>query len=49
MLITQQMSSMETLLKLVQRAGEGGLLYVENYLAGQLKQGAAEAAVASKA
>jgi len=45
----EEVSSMETLLKLVQRAGEGGLLYVENYLAGQLKQTEAEAASAGKA
>lgn len=28
----EEVSSMETLLKMVQRAGESGLLYVENYL-----------------
>ena len=31
----EEVSRMESLLKVVQRAGEGNLLYVENYLARQ--------------
>ena len=31
----EEVTSMETLLKIVQRAGEGGLLYVEDFLARQ--------------
>ncbi len=33
----EEVSSMETLLKMIQRAGEANLLYVESYLAGQVK------------
>jgi ferritin len=33
----EEMSSMDTLLRMVQRAGETGLLFVENYLAQQGK------------
>jgi len=33
----EEMSSMDTLLRMVQRAGETGLLFVENYLAQQSK------------
>jgi len=35
----EEMSSMDTLLRMVQRAGETGLLFVENYLAQQGKGG----------
>ncbi len=34
----EEVSSMETLLKIVQRAGESGLLFVEAYLARQMPQ-----------
>lgn len=40
----EEVTSMETLLKIVQRAGEGGLLYVEDFLArGGLRAAAAAA------
>ena len=39
----EEMSSMDTLLRMVQRAGETGLLFVENYLA---QQGRGSAAIA---
>jgi ferritin len=39
----EEVSSMETLLSMVRRAGESGLLFVENYLAQGRKDGAAEA------
>jgi ferritin len=42
----EEVSSMETLLKMIQRAGEANLLYVESYLAGQVK-GNAEGGSAS--
>ena len=35
----EEMSSMDTLLRMVTRAGESGLLFVENYLAGGAKVG----------
>lgn len=35
----EEVSSMDTLLRMVQRAGESGLLFVENYLAGGAKVG----------
>lgn len=35
----EEMSSMDTLLRMVTRAGENGLLFVENYLAGGAKVG----------
>jgi bacterioferritin B len=37
----EEVSSMETLLSMVRRAGESGLLFVENYLAGRKGGGAA--------
>jgi ferritin len=39
----EEVSSMETLLSMVRRAGESGLLFVENYLAGRKGAGASEA------
>jgi bacterioferritin B len=39
----EEVSSMETLLSMVRRAGESGLLFVESYLAGRKGSGASEA------
>jgi bacterioferritin B len=39
----EEVSSMETLLSMVRRAGESGLLFVENYLAQGRERGAADA------
>jgi ferritin len=39
----EEVSSMETLLSMVRRAGESGLLFVESYLAGRKGGGAPEA------
>lgn len=38
----EEVSSMETLLSMVRRAGESGLLFVENYLAGRKGAGGSE-------
>jgi ferritin len=35
----EEVSSMETLLRMVQRAGDSGLLFVESYLAQGLSEG----------
>jgi len=43
----EEMSSMETLLKIIQRAGKGGLLHVEEYLARRAPTVAAEPSGAS--
>ena len=43
----EEVSSMETLLSMVRRAGEAGLLFVENYLAQGRKGGAPEGGGAS--
>ena len=40
----EEVSSMETLLRMVQRAGESGLLFVESYLAQGLTAGGEAAA-----
>jgi hypothetical protein len=40
----EEVSSMETLLRMVQRAGESGLLFVESYLAQGLTAGGEGAA-----
>jgi bacterioferritin B len=44
----EEVSSMETLLKMIQRAGEANLLYVEGYLAGQMKSGSPKASGAQE-
>jgi ferritin len=42
----EEVHSMETLLRIIQRAGEGGLLHVEEYLARRSPSEPAEAAIA---